>query len=51
MASALCASTGFFVALDLAVLDLGIVLAILVGGLAAAPLAAWLVRRMPARLL
>jgi uncharacterized protein len=32
-------------------LDLGVVLAMLAGGVAAAPLAAWVVRFMPARLL
>ena len=48
---ALGASAGFLLALERSALDLGIVLALLAGGLAAAPLAAWLVRRLPPRVL
>lgn len=45
------ASIGFLVALGTAGIDLGIVLALLLGGLIAAPIAAWLVSRLPARVL
>lgn len=48
---ALAASIGFLVALGSEVLSLRIVAALLIGGLAAAPLAAWLVRIVTARLL
>ncbi len=48
---ALAASIGFLVALGSEVLSYRIVGALLVGGLAAAPLAAWLVRIVTARLL
>src|ERR671914_260397 len=45
------ASAGFLVALPLGDLDLAIVGALLAGGLIAAPIAAWLVRNLPARIL
>src|ERR687894_2431645 len=45
------ASAGFVVALPLGDLDLAIVGALLAGGLIAAPIAAWLVRNLPARIL
>jgi uncharacterized membrane protein YfcA len=48
---ALGASAGFLVALPLGDLDLAIVGALLAGGLVAAPIAAWLVRNLPARIL
>jgi len=48
---AVAASAGFLVGLGSGGFDLGWVLAILVGGVAAAPLAAWLVRKLPPRLL
>ena len=48
---ALAASIGFLVALGTEVLSPRIVAALLVGGLAAAPLAAWLVRKVTPRLL
>ena len=48
---ALAASVGFLVALGSEVLSWPIVTALLLGGLAAAPLAAWLVRKVTARLL
>lgn len=48
---ALCASVGFFVALDFNQVALPIVGALLLGGLIAAPIAAWLVRFMHPRLL
>lgn len=48
---ALCASVGFFVALDLNQIALPVVGALLLGGLIAAPIAAWLVRFMHPRLL
>src|SRR5919106_1431990 len=48
---ALGASIGFLVALPLGELDLAIVGALLAGGLIAAPIAAWLVRNLPARIL
>jgi uncharacterized protein len=48
---ALGASAGFLVALPLADLDIAIVGALLAGGLIAAPIAAWLVRNLPARIL
>lgn len=47
----LSASLGFLLALGSAGIDLGIVAALLVGGLVAAPIAAWLVSRLPARVL
>ena len=48
---ALCASVGFFVALDRSVVALPIVGALLLGGVIAAPLAAWLVRLLHPRVL
>jgi uncharacterized protein len=48
---ALGASIGFLIALPLASLDFAIVGALLAGGLIAAPIAAWLVRNLPARVL
>jgi hypothetical protein len=48
---ALAASLGFLIGLGTAGIDLGIVLALLIGGVIAAPLAAWLVRFLNARIL
>ena len=48
---ALAASVGFLAALGTEVVSTPIVAALLVGGVAAAPLAAWLVRKVTARLL
>ncbi len=48
---ALAASLGFLLALGSQGIDFGMVVALLVGGLVAAPLAAWLVRHVPARVL
>lgn len=45
------ASLGFVVNLGLLGIDWGIVAALLIGGLLAAPLAAWLVARIPARIM
>jgi len=45
------ASAGFLVALSFAEVNGGYLLALLVGGLIAAPIAAWLVRKLPARVL
>jgi len=45
------ASAGFLVALDSSDLHVGWLGALLAGGLLAAPVAAWLVRRLPARIL
>lgn len=45
------ASAGFLLSLGPAGIDLRVVLVLLAGGMVAAPLAAWLVRRLPARLL
>jgi uncharacterized membrane protein YfcA len=50
-AVAVAASIGFFVALDMSTISLVVVGGMLVGGLIAAPVAAWLVRRLPARIL
>lgn len=47
----LSASLGFLVGLGTAGIDLRIVAALLVGGIFAAPIAAWLVSRVPAQLL
>ena len=47
----LFASVGFLVALGTTQLDLAIVGVLLLGGLIAAPIAAWLVSRLPARIL
>jgi uncharacterized membrane protein YfcA len=48
---ALGASAGFLVALPLTSLDPGLIGAMLTGGLIAAPIAAWLVRNLPSRIL
>jgi uncharacterized membrane protein YfcA len=45
------ASLGFLLALGGTGLDLGIVLALLIGGVIAAPIAAWLVSRIPSRVM
>jgi uncharacterized membrane protein YfcA len=50
-AVSVAASIGFFVALDLSVISPMIVGGMLLGGLIAAPIAAWLVRHLPARIL
>jgi uncharacterized protein len=50
-AVAVAASIGFFVALDMTELSAAVVGGMLVGGLVAAPIAAWLVRRLPSRIL
>jgi uncharacterized protein len=48
---ALCASLGFLISLSFAEIPLGIVAALLIGGVVAAPLAAWLVRHLHPRVL
>ena len=48
---ALAASLGFLIGLGTAGIDLGIVLALLIGGVIAAPMAAWLVRFLNPRIL
>ena len=48
---ALAASLGFLIGLGTAGIDLGIVLALLAGGVIAAPLAAWVVRFLNPRIL
>ena len=48
---ALAASLGFLIGLGTTGIDLGIVLALLIGGVIAAPLAAWVVRFLNARIL
>jgi uncharacterized membrane protein YfcA len=48
---ALGASAGFLLSLSTSVIDLRWVAALLTGGLIAAPIAAWLVKRLPARIL
>ncbi|WP_324012387.1 sulfite exporter TauE/SafE family protein [Microbacterium sp. JZ37] len=48
---AIAASLGFLLGLGSAGFDFGWVLALLAGGVAAAPLAAWLVRKLPPRIL
>jgi uncharacterized membrane protein YfcA len=48
---ALCASVGFLISLDRSVFALPVVAALLVGGLIAAPIAAWLVRWLHPRVL
>ncbi|MFC8190074.1 sulfite exporter TauE/SafE family protein [Cellulomonas sp. NPDC057328] len=48
---ALAASLGFLFALGSQGIDFGMVAALLIGGLVAAPLAAWLVRHVPGRVL
>ena len=45
------ASLGFLFALGTAGIDVGIVAALLIGGVIAAPIAAWLVSRIPARVM
>lgn len=45
------ASVGFLVALSFTQINIGWLVALLVGGLIAAPIAAWLVRKLPARVL
>jgi uncharacterized membrane protein YfcA len=45
------ASMGFLVALDASEINLSWLAALLAGGLVAAPIAAWLVRKLPARIL
>ena len=47
----LAASLGFVLSLGMLGIDWGIVLALLAGGLLAAPVAAWLVSRIPARIM
>lgn len=47
----IAASVGFFIGLGAAGFDMAWVLALLVGGMIAAPIAAWLVRLLPPRLL
>jgi len=48
---ALCASAGFLISLSFAEIPLGVVAALLAGGVIAAPLAAWLVRLLHPRVL
>jgi uncharacterized membrane protein YfcA len=48
---ALCASAGFLLALSLSEIPFGVVGALLVGGIIAAPIAAYLVRILPMRVL
>lgn len=48
---AVCASAGFLIGLGQQNIPLDIVLALLIGGVLAAPLAAWVVRHLPARIL
>ena len=48
---ALCASAGFLVSLSFAEIPLGITAALLAGGVFAAPVAAWLVRKLHPRIL
>lgn len=48
---ALCASVGFFIALSFAEVPWGVVGALLVGGVFAAPIAAYVVRILPTRIL
>jgi hypothetical protein len=45
------ASAGFLISLSFVQINVGWLLALLVGGLIAAPIAAWLVRKLPARTL
>ncbi len=47
----LAASAGFLISLSFAEINAGWLLALLGGGLIAAPIAAWLVRKLPARIL
>jgi uncharacterized membrane protein YfcA len=48
---ALCASVGFLISLDRSIFAVPIVLALLLGGIVAAPIAAWLVRWLHPRIL
>ena len=48
---ALCASAGFLISLSFAEIPLGVTAALLIGGVFAAPVAAWLVKRLHARVL
>jgi uncharacterized membrane protein YfcA len=48
---ALCASAGFLVSLSFAEVPLGVTAALLAGGVFAAPIAAWLVRKLHPRIL
>jgi mannitol-specific phosphotransferase system IIBC component len=48
---ALCASLGFLISLSFAEIPWQIVGALLVGGIVAAPLAAWIVKMLPTRIL
>ncbi len=48
---AICASLGFLISLSFAEIPLGVVAALLIGGVIAAPLAAWLVRLLHPRVL
>lgn len=48
---AVSASVGFLVGLGLAAVDLSILLPLLIGGALAAPLAAWVARRLPMRVM
>lgn len=48
---ALAASAGFLLGIGRAGIDVALVLALLAGGLVAAPIAAWLVRRLPVEML
>src|ERR687890_1347080 len=48
---AFCASLGFLISLSFAEIPLGIVAALLIGGVVAAPFAAWLVRHLHPRVL
>jgi uncharacterized membrane protein YfcA len=48
---ALCASIGFLISLDRSIFAVPVVLALLLGGIVAAPLAAWLVRWLHPRVL
>jgi len=48
---ALCASVGFLISLSFVEIPLGVTVALLIGGVFAAPVAAWLVKRLRARVL
>jgi hypothetical protein len=48
---ALCASIGFLISLDSSVFAIPVVVALLLGGVIAAPIAAWLVRWLHPRIL
>ena len=47
----LAAVSGFFVGLGLGAVDLGIVLPLMLGGMIAAPFAAWIAKRLPMRIM